>query len=217
MQERFEKGNMEIEKVCKELDEVVKRLYFANSSINIAKSVYAACEENKQDVFAPDIFFWHTVLDNCFYRALSELAKTYDESKDSAGLKRIINQVEQAKWKNPETQKRLVKSANEKYEETKVLGEKLRRLRDKGLMHTDKAYATNLKEFVDANRMPIPEMDHLIETAMEICNSFLGEFAGVQRDLFSPLNDDASGIISDLEIARELRKPRIISCPTSPT
>lgn len=200
--------NMDIETICKELDEVVCRLYFANSSINIAKSVFAACENGKQDILAPDFFFWQTVLDNCYFRALSELAKTYDESKGSVGLRKIINQIEQAGWDDAAEKKNLVKSANEEYESALELREKLKILRDKGLMHADKAYAANLKELVSANRMPTAEIERLITTAMDICNSFLGEFTGVQRALFSPLNDDASSIISDLEKARELRKRR---------
>lgn len=195
---------MNKERVCKNANAIMDRLTYANSSINIFCSVIKVYNSQESDVLLPDINFWKVVLDNCIFRALVELAKTYEEGTSSVGLKKLINQVEQISENN--TTKQLVIETREKYSATEGLCKKLRTLRDKGLVHADKGYVLDLKTLTKEYGLSIEEIQLLINNAAEICNDILVEFTGTGRSLALLLNDDASWILDDLRFARTERK-----------
>ena len=191
---------MNEQRLCQNVNALLDRLTYANSSIHIFKSILAVYDNQEQDLLLPDMNFWRVVCDNCCFRALAELAKTYDEGKDSIGLQKLLNQAEQTRPE--ESVRELVKAARESYSSLHPLRDKLKILRDKGLAHSDKEYASNLKLLVSEHGMPLEDIETLIRTAAEICSDILVAFTGTGRSIELFLNDDASGIIHDLRIAR---------------
>lgn len=191
---------MNEQRLCQNVNALLDRLTYANSSIHIFKSIIAVYDNQEQDLLLPDMNFWRVVCDNCCFRALAELAKTYDEGKDSIGLQKLLNQAEQTRPE--ESVRELVKAARESYSSLHPLRDKLKILRDKGLAHSDKEYASNLKLLVSEHGMPLEDIETLIRTAAEICSDILVAFTGTGRSIELFLNDDANGIIHDLRIAR---------------
>ena len=195
---------MEQEKLCQNINATLDRLTFANSSLNIVRSIQAAYKKEGKELFIRDINFWKTVTDDCCFRALVELAKTYEEGKDSVGLQKILNQTEQLL---PNEQiKQLLEQAREKYATLEPLRDKLRILRDKGLVHSDKKYASDLNTLVTEYGLPLDELNILIDTAAEICSDILGELTGTGRTIELALSDDASEIIKDIKFAQMKQK-----------
>ena len=195
---------MDEKKLCQNLNAILDRLTFANSSLNIFKSVISTIRNGEKDFLIRDINFWKVVTDNCCFRALAELAKTYDEGKDSVGLLKIINQADQLR--SDESMKALVKEAREKYANLAPLRDNLRVLRDKGLAHSDKKYAVDLIALVSTYGLPVDELNMLIDTAADISSAILGELTGVGRSVELSLPDDAYAIIEDIKYAEAQRK-----------
>ena len=197
---------MDEKTVCKNANAIIDRMTYANSSINIVKSILSVYEKNEQKILYRDLNFWIAVADNCCYRALSELAKTYDEYKNAVGLRKLMNQAEQTK---STTIKVILQTNLEKYENLTPQREKLKTLRDKGLAHSDKKYATNLQSLVSTYGLSLDEQLVLINTAVEICNDILAEFEnGNVRTVVLLLKDDARGVLQDVRIAHAVRKKR---------
>lgn len=200
------KVDMDIESICQNANAILNRLTYVNSSINISKSIKSAFDSEARELLLPDINFWIVVWDNCMFRALLELAKTYEEGQDVIGIQKLINQVSQTK---PSTNKKaLVQESQEKYDVLKSSRDKLRTLRDKGLAHADKEYLTDLECLVSEYGLSSAKIDELINSAAEICNDILIEFSGEGRSVAVALNDDASGIIRDVKLAHEVRETR---------
>lgn len=195
---------MDEEKLCQNLNAILDRLTFANSSINIFKSILTAYRKEGKELFVRDINFWKVVTDNCCLRTLVELAKTYDEGKDSVGLMKIINQTDQIC--SDEATKILLKDARKRYNDLEPLRNKLRVLRDKGFAHSDKKYAADLNALVTTYGLPLDELDLLLNTAADICSDILGTITEKGRSVELTLPDDATEIIEDMKYARSHRK-----------
>lgn len=194
---------MDKETVCKNANAIMDRLTYANSSINVFKSILNVYETVDQELLLPDLNFWIVVADNCCFRALAELAKTYDENKRVVGLCKLMNQAEQTK---NTAIKPILQSARENYDKLTPQREKLKALRDKGLAHSDKKYVTNLQSLVSAYGLSLDEQAVLISTAVDICNNILTEFTGAGRFVEVILRDDASGVILDAYLAKAFRE-----------
>lgn len=198
---------MDTNTICLEINAMLDRLTYVNSSMNINKSICEALDApQEKEIILQDFNFWQTVLENCTYRALSELSKVYDNHKDAVGIIKVINQAEQIKWENRKHKKRLVEDAKRQYESVASIRDKLVILRDNGLAHSDKSCTINLRDFVTAHRVSKTEIKKLIDTAENICNGFLVEFTGEGRTIVLALNDDARHIIADLKYAKETRE-----------
>ena len=196
---------MDKETVCRNADAIMDRLTYANSSINIFKSILDFYKKDDPELPLPDLNFWVAVADNCCFRSLAELAKTYDEDEEAVGLRRLMNQAEQTKSVGI---KAILQLARENYDKLAPQREKLKILRDKGLAHSDKKYATNLQSLVSAYGLSLEEQLALINTAADICNDILAEFTGVGRSVALAHNDDARGILEDVRIAHSVREKR---------
>ena len=196
---------MDKETVCKNATAIMDRLTYANSSINIFKSILDFYEKDDPELLLPDLNFWIAVADNCCFRSLAEIAKTYDEDEEAVGLRRLMNQAEQTKSAGITA---ILQSARENYDKLAPQREKLKTLRDKGLAHSDKKYATNLRSLVTTYSLSLEEQSALINTAADICNDILAAFTGVGRSVALAHNDDARGILEDVRIAREVREKK---------
>ena len=197
---------MEKEIICKNANAIFDRLINAYACMSVLNSITAVYDRNEEYLFLPDINFWRLVADNCVFRTLVELAKTYEEGKDAIGLQRLINQVEQSKTATGNSV--FIQEAKEKYAALYESKEKLKTLRDKGLVHADKKYMADLKVLLSEYGLSLREIYSLLNTAAEICNDILVEYTGVGRSVALALNDDASGVIKDIKLAYEERKKR---------
>lgn len=149
--------------------------------------------------------FWRAIIDNCLFRTLAELAKVYEEGQEAVGVQRLINQIEQTKSSNSVE---LVQSAKAKYTALAEAREKLKTLRDKGLVHADKKYMTDLDLLLSEYGLSVREIYNLLNTATEICNSIMYELTGVRKSIALALNDDARGVLEEIRIAHRVREKR---------
>ena len=197
---------MEKETICNNANAIFDRLLNAYSCMSAFKSIKSVYDRHEEYLFLSGTNFWRMVTDNCIFRTLVELSKIYDEGKDAVGLKKLINQVEQSKteFENAE----LVHTAKEKYAALSNSKEKLKTLRDKGLVHSDKEYMADPKQLISEYAPSLPEIYALLNTAAEICNDILVEYTGERRSVTRVLFEDASGVISDLKLAYEAKKKR---------
>ena len=191
--------NMEKETICKNANAIFDRLLNAYSCMSVFISIKDVYDRREEYLFLSGTNFWRMVTDNNIFRTLVELSKIYEEGKDAVGLKKLINQVEQSKTEFDNTE--LVQKANKKYAEVEESKAKLKTLRDKGLVHSDKEYMADPKRLLSEYGLSLREIYALLNTAAEICNDILIEFSGTRRYITPVLNDDASGVIQDLRLA----------------
>ena len=196
---------MKTERICQNINAIFDRLTNAYASLSVFKSIIVVYDSQEKYLLFPDINFWRTTIDNCIFRALVELAKTYEEGPDAIGLQKLMNQVEQSKSANSY---QLVHEALKRYDALIAPRTKLKTLRDKGLVHADKKYMADLKSLLSQYGLSIQEIYNLLNTAAEICNGFLVEFTGESRSVALALNDDASGVLEDVRIAHAVREKR---------
>ena len=196
--------HMEKSKICKNAGMLLARLAYARASMNIHKSIQEGFKAPEKEVLEAAYMFWVVTMDNCIFRALMELAKAYEDRQHNIGLKKLINQVEQAKLGDDVME--LVRDARTKYNEISDIREKLCALRDHGLAHADKYYLTNPGKLLSNFHLKLNEIETLLNTAMDICNSFLDKLTGIENAFISGLNDDASGIIQELIYAKTERE-----------
>ena len=143
-------------------------------------------------------------MDNCSYRILAELAKIYDENKESSGLLYLLNDKKDFLFKSEDVEASLISLKNE-YEKISDLRTKLKTIRDKGLFHSDKKYAASLKPLVEQYKLKSEEINRLICLAEKICNMLLEKINGSGKSIELALNDDAKYILEDLKLLRNLR------------
>ena len=193
---------MDTERIVNELNGVMNRLTYAYSSAQILRSIEHQFQCGNKDIFiGRDINFWRVVTDNCAFRVLAELAKIYDEDRESAGLHTIFNQVEQTE-KGKATD--ILQVVRLRYDRVKEKRDKLKLLRDKGLFHSDKRYAGDLKELTSKNRFLPDDQDALIECAAQICNKLLEYYTGQQRAIETLFPCDVGGIVEDVKKAKDV-------------
>ena len=190
------------EEICKKIDGVLNRLTYANSSMHIIASIIQFASENKDScVLSQDINFWIVILDNCGFRIYGELASIYESSSQTAGLKYLLDFCEQNQsiFLEPQNARDILKKLRQKYNETSVLRNRLKTIRDQGLFHLDKHHASDLGEFVKKESISFEEKNTLIHVAAEICNTLLENIRGEGRSIELYLNDDARYILEDLK------------------
>lgn len=195
------------EEFCAKINSILDRLIFANSSAHIISSIIQFIEDGNEAVLQSDINFWKLIMDNCSYRILAELAKIYDENSESIGLLYLLNYSNAKKdilFKSEDAETSLLSLKNE-YEKISDLRIKLKIIRNKGLFHSDKKYAANLKPLVEQYKLKSEEINRLICLAEKICNTLLEKINGSGKSIELALNDDAKYILEDLKLLRNLR------------
>ena len=192
------------EEFCAKINSILDRLIVANSSAHIISSIIRFIEDGNEAVLQSDINFWKLIMDNCSYRILAELAKIYDENKESSGLLYLINDKKDFLFKSEDVEASLISLKNE-YEKISDLRTKLKTIRDKGLFHSDKKYAASLKPLVEQYKLKSEEINRLICLAEKICNMLLEKINGSGKSIELALNDDAKYILEDLKLLRNLR------------
>ncbi len=192
------------EEFCAKINSILDRLIVANSSAHIISSIIRFIEDGNEAVLQSDINFWKLIMDNCSYRILAELAKIYDENKESSGLLYLLNDKKDFLFKSEDVEASLISLKNE-YEKISDLRTKLKTIRDKGLFHSDKKYAASLKPLVEQYKLKSEEINRLICLAEKICNMILEKINGSGKSIELALNDDAKYILEDLKLLRNLR------------
>ena len=192
------------EEFCAKINSILDRLIVANSSAHIISSIIRFIEDGNEAVLQSDINFWKLIMDNCSYRILAELAKIYDENKESSGLLYLLNDKKDFLFKSEDVEASLISLKNE-YEKISDLRTKLKTIRDKGLFHSDKKYAASLKPLVEQYKLKSEEINRLICLAEKICNTLLEKINGSGKSIELALNDDAKYILEDLKLLRNLR------------
>ena len=192
------------EEFCAKINSILDRLIFANSSAHIISSIIRFIEDGNEAVLQSDINFWKLIMDNCSYRILAELAKIYDENKESSGLLYLLNDKKDFLFKSEDVEASLISLKNE-YEKISDLRIKLKTIRNKGLFHSDKKYAASLKPLVEQYKLKSEEINRLICLAEKICNMLLEKINGSGKSIELALNDDAKYILEDLKLLRNLR------------
>lgn len=81
-------------------------------------------------------YFWSEILTSLRYSMLMQAARLFDESKDSIGMKKAFNMLEQSKYRD-DIKQTLVRVRNE-YESYRDLIDDIRTMRDKIFAHNDK-------------------------------------------------------------------------------
>ena len=192
------------EEFCAKINSILDRLIVANSSAHIISSIIRFIEDGNEAVLQSDINFWKLIMDNCSYRILAELAKIYDENKESSGLLYLLNDKKDFLFKSEDVEASLISLKNE-YEKISDLRTKLKTIRDKGLFHSDKKYAASLKPLVEQYKLKSEEINRLICLAEKICNMLLEKINGSGKSIELALNDDAKYILEDLKLLRNLK------------
>ena len=142
--------------------------------------------------------FWTITLDNLLSKALLGTAKLYDEDKNCFGLLKIINICEQNQKLFPKSRSVTVtdsytgeklsysklkdinadiRSARKKYQSVEEFRIQLITLRDKHLAHSDKRIFLEAEEFYNEVSLKREAFEKLIETAVDITNSFLSNLS----------------------------------------
>lgn len=81
--------------------------------------------------------FWMGVITSLRYSMLMQAARLFDESKDAIGIRKILNIVEQSKYRD--TAKDVLCKVRNEYDSYQNLIEDIRNMRDKIYAHNDKA------------------------------------------------------------------------------
>lgn len=196
---------MDEERICKNADALFERLKNAYTSMSIFGSLMEVYNSQERYLLLPNISFWRAIIDNCVFRVLVELAKVYEEGQEAIGVQRLINQVEQTRCINSVE---LVQSAKTKYAALTEAREKLKILRDKGLVHADKKYMSDLDHLLSEYGLSVREIYVLLNTATEICNDIMYELTGMRKSIALALNDDARGVLEEIRIAHRVREKR---------
>ena len=102
----------------------------------------------------------------------------------------------------------MVQSAKTKYAALTEAREKLKILRDKGLVHADKKYMSDLDHLLSEYGLSVREIYVLLNTATEICNDIMYELTGMRKSIALALNDDARGALEEIRIAHRTREKR---------
>lgn len=80
--------------------------------------------------------FWKSVITSLKYSILMQTARLFDESKDAIGIRKILNRVEQSKYRD--AAKEVLDRVRREYDEYLDLIEDIRNMRDKIYAHNDK-------------------------------------------------------------------------------
>ena len=80
--------------------------------------------------------FWSEVITSLRYSMLMQVARLFDESKDAIGIRKMINIVEQSKYKD--SAKDILYRVRNEYDSYQNLIEDIRNMRDKIYAHNDK-------------------------------------------------------------------------------
>lgn len=81
-------------------------------------------------------YFWKSVISSLKYSMLMQTARLFDESKDAIGIKKILNRVEQSKYRD--AAKEVLSRVRSEYDGYQNLIEEIRNMRDKIYAHNDK-------------------------------------------------------------------------------
>ena len=81
--------------------------------------------------------FWMGVITSLRYSMLMQTARLFDESKDAIGIRKILNIVEQSKYRD--TAKDVLCGVRNEYDGYQNLIEDIRNMRDKIYAHNDKS------------------------------------------------------------------------------
>lgn len=80
--------------------------------------------------------FWKSVITSLKYSILMQTARLFDESKDAIGIRKILNRVEQSKYRD--VAKEALDRVRKEYDGYLNLIEDIRNMRDKIYAHNDK-------------------------------------------------------------------------------
>lgn len=81
-------------------------------------------------------YFWNSVIKSLKYSMLMQTARLFDESKDAIGIKKILDRVEQSKYRD--VAKEVLNRVRSEYDGYQNLIQNIRNMRDKIYAHNDK-------------------------------------------------------------------------------
>lgn len=144
----------------------------ATSALNVALQYKYVLEffDGNLDFVNKSPCFWSEVITSLKYSMLMQAARLFDESKDAIGMKKVLNALEQSKYRDIK-KKTLVKVRNE-YETYQNLIDSVRTMRDKFYAHNDKTIYKNWDYDTDAI-LDAPLWERMIELLGWAKNSML--------------------------------------------
>jgi len=97
--------------------------------------------DNHFDFIKKSPCFWAAVITSLRYSMLMQAARLFDESKDAIGIKKLLNIVEQSKYRD--AAKEVICRVRKEYDGYQNLIEEIRNFRDKIYAHNDKTLYKN--------------------------------------------------------------------------
>ena len=104
--------------------------------------------------------FWGGIITSLRYSTLMQAARLFDESKDAIGIRKILNMLEQSKYRN--TAKEVLCRVRNEYDGYQNLIVDIRNMRDKIYAHNDKSMYKDLNLDRDAT-IDDPLWERMIE------------------------------------------------------
>lgn len=161
--------------------ELIKRAKFcgkiaqeADCQYQIVRQFFELYSKYKQEMNI-SLGFYTTVIYALFYSSIMELAKLYDNHKDSVYISAIQNQIQMnLEWFGKDTFQPLV----DRKRKLKKIIENLRSIRNKAYAHSDKELLNDMDKVFNEYPISFEDVEKLIEFAFDICNYVLEPLAG---------------------------------------
>lgn len=181
-------NNLTNEIIVKKLNMLDDRLVYINSQVCVRKQIvdWLGHGGKRNDVYTISPAFWSMTIRCLENDILLGLAKICDDNKDVNGINKIINIVEQngkcyieqhknfnpdlCQYKNFEE---MILDAKSLYYTTQELRERLKKVRDKDLAHTDKTYALERTKLYQEVNITFEEVGSLINVLYRILDIFI--------------------------------------------
>lgn len=141
-------------------------------------------------------YFWKSVISSLKYSMLMQTARLFDESKDAIGLKKILNRVEQSKYRD--AAKEVLSRVRSEYDGYQNLIEDIRNMRDKIYAHNDKILYRDWDIDRDAT-IDDPMWERVVELLRWAKNSILSlrSTYGDNFPLYFETKNDVKNLLSD--------------------
>ncbi|MBQ8303728.1 MAG: hypothetical protein IJX79_02115 [Clostridia bacterium] len=183
---------------------LIEKLTIIENSRLVYKQLIELCGVGKQFecVIKKSNCFWSLTIKSISFLIITELAKIYDEQKDSIGIRKIINISSQnknwfSKWCEEYgiSQNEFISRLEMRYFDIKDKREKLKEIRDKELAHNDKYNLFN-QESICAG-FTWGDIEDLIETAYTIINEISVSLSGCEYMIKFSNYDDINNLIKN--------------------
>lgn len=209
--------------IKKRIDIIMSSLVYVIENKNLREEIAKIVEEDNGKnipVMNEALKFWTVVEYDSNRVTLLDLARIYDEDKDSCGLKKLINCCESnqvffsekytlygeelrgVKCSNDRgeyTFQEILKSLNYTYERVDKQRRKIKTLRDRTLAHIDKRSMNGLKELYGKNELQNSDIDKLIDAVSYICNLIAG---CLYKGVYIPRINEYGGATQLVELLR---------------